>query len=986
MRHLQTEVLVIGGGATGTGVARDLAMRGFKTVLVERGDLSHGTTGRFHGLLHSGGRYVVKDPPTARECIAENRILRRIMPQCIENTGGFFVVTPWDDIGYAQYFVEGCHKVGIPCEEIPIPQMLREEPSLNPAILRCFRLPDASADSFLASELNAEAARHYGAQILTYHPVTSLAIKEGRQTVVGALCHNLTHDEEVTIHADMVVNASGAWVGKIAATIGVPILIRPGKGTMIAISHRVVNTVINRCKMPADGDILVPAHTVAVIGTTDEQVADPDHFTIEPWEVQLMLDEGEKLIPRLKDLRILRAWAGVRPLVQEATAATSRDLPRAYVLLDHEKRDGISGLITITSGKWTTYRLMAQATADLVCAKLGVWRPCRTHLEPLPGTGERRYHHLGARLGQIEKARDFGELICECELVTRAEVERAITIGKAKTLDDIRRDTRLGMGPCQGGFCTYRAAGILHQLAATSGQSTPVYATNLILQDFLQERWKGLIPILWGQQLRQERLDELIALSILNLDHLPGGRESRGDGGQTNGGGGKIEGGGNGEDIASLPPISPTSTSPSSDTLIIGAGLAGLVAAWQAASRGDKTRLITKGWGATHWQSGCVDVLGYYPLGSAQPIESPADALARLIQDNPRHPYALVGLNRIEESLRSFQFLCAQEKYPLHGSSDHNWLLPSAVGAMRPTCLAPETMIAGDLRNHAPMLIVGFEQFRDFYPALIAENLTAQGIPAAGVMLNLPILRERRFVSPTVLARLFENQEFRAAVVSAIRPFIGKSARIGFPAVLGVDSALTVKSDLENQLGCPVFEIPTLPPSIPGMRLHKILMTAIERAGGRVFEGMQVLSAETENGRVTAVFSEAAARQKLHRAANFVLATGGILGGGVTVDHRGYAHDTVFDLPLTSLPDRTAWFRPQFLDPAGHPIFSAGISVDHSFRPLDDEGRVIYSNLFAIGNTLAFADPLLERSFDGVALSTGYCVGIEIASLLPCHP
>jgi len=197
---------------------------------------------------------------------------------------------------------------------------------------------------------------------------------------------------------------------------------------------------------------------------------------------------------------------------------------------------------------------------------------------------------------------------------------------------------------------------------------------------------------------------------------------------------------------------------------------------------------------------------------------------------------------------------------------------------------------------------------------------------------------------------------------------------------------LTVKSDLENQLGCPVFEIPTLPPSIPGMRLHKILMTAIERAGGRVFEGMQVLSAETENGRVTAVFSEAAARQKLHRAANFVLATGGILGGGVTVDHRGYAHDTVFDLPLTSLPDRTAWFRPQFLDPAGHPIFSAGISVDHSFRPLDDEGRVIYSNLFAIGNTLAFADPLLERSFDGVALSTGYCVGIEIASLLPCHP
>src|SRR3989337_600961 len=159
MKRIETDVLVVGGGATGTGIARDLAMRGFKTLLVEKGDLTHGTTGRYHGLLHSGGRYVVKDPQAARECIAENRILRRILPQCIEESGGFFVVTPWDDPSYAPRFVAGCKQAGIPVEEIPVRQMLREEPLLNPEIRQCFRVPDAAADSFRAADLNAESAR-----------------------------------------------------------------------------------------------------------------------------------------------------------------------------------------------------------------------------------------------------------------------------------------------------------------------------------------------------------------------------------------------------------------------------------------------------------------------------------------------------------------------------------------------------------------------------------------------------------------------------------------------------------------------------------------------------------------------------------------------------------------------------------------------------------------------------------------------------------
>jgi len=159
MRTIATEILVIGGGVTGAGVVWDAALRGFDAVLVERRDLAHGTSGRFHGLLHSGGRYVVKDPVSARECIHENRILRRTHAHCIEDTGGFFVVTPEDaDSDYPERFVRACAETGVPCEEIPVAQALRREPRLNPRISRVFRVPDASVDGFQLTHATVQAA------------------------------------------------------------------------------------------------------------------------------------------------------------------------------------------------------------------------------------------------------------------------------------------------------------------------------------------------------------------------------------------------------------------------------------------------------------------------------------------------------------------------------------------------------------------------------------------------------------------------------------------------------------------------------------------------------------------------------------------------------------------------------------------------------------------------------------------------------------
>ncbi|MBI5303718.1 MAG: anaerobic glycerol-3-phosphate dehydrogenase subunit A [Chloroflexi bacterium] len=547
MKRLETDILVIGGGATGTGIAWDAALRGFRVVLVEKRDLTHGTTGRYHGLLHSGGRYVVKDPQSAVECIQENRTLRKTHAHCIEDTSGFFVVTPADEGEYPDKFVAACQQTGVPCEEISVDAARKREPLMNPRASRVFQVPDGSADSFQATHSTAQAAQQAGARILTYHEVLQLLVETNR--VVGARVRDVMHDEDVEIRAAMTLNASGAWAGLIAQTAGLRVDVIPGKGVMLAMNHRLINTVLNRCKMPDDGDIIVPIHTVAVIGTTDERVPHPENLSIEPWEVELLLNEGDKLIPGISRARVVRAWAGVRPLYQEHFTGASRDATRGLTLLDHQARDGMSGLLTIIGGKWTTFRLMAEITLNKVCEQLGTRKPCITATTPVPGA-EHGHYWLGHRLAEVEENHLQSELVCECELVTRAMLENAARNNPTFTLDDLRRDLRLGMGPCQGGFCTYRAAGIVHELTVNSQQLTvnseqanvwnvanlqspsrnqspnsnlqpPTSNPNLLLRDFLQERWKGLTPILWGRQLKQERLDELIYLALMNADHLP---------------------------------------------------------------------------------------------------------------------------------------------------------------------------------------------------------------------------------------------------------------------------------------------------------------------------------------------------------------------------------------------------------------------------------------------------------------------------------
>jgi glycerol-3-phosphate dehydrogenase len=196
--------------------------------------------------------------------------------------------------------------------------------------------------------------------------------------------------------------------------------------------------------------------------------------------------------------------------------ADTREVSRSHALVDHRERDGVEGLVTITGGKTTTFRLMAEAAMDAACEQLGVDRPCRTAEEPLPGSEGREFYTLGSRVRAREPVPQLQEIICECELITRERLEEAMEWRHTPNLDDIRRTLRLGMGPCQGGFCIYRATGILHSV-----ERLDHLAANESLLSFLQERWKGVHPILYGDQLRQARLDDWIFQGLLGVQRLP---------------------------------------------------------------------------------------------------------------------------------------------------------------------------------------------------------------------------------------------------------------------------------------------------------------------------------------------------------------------------------------------------------------------------------------------------------------------------------
>ena len=309
-------------------------------------------------------------------------------------------------------------------------------------------------------------------------------------------------------------------------------------------------------------------------------------------------------------------------------------------------------------------------------------------------------------------------------------------------------------------------------------------------------------------------------------------------------------------------------------------------------------------------------------------------------------------------------------------------LVPTAVGVAKPTALVPETMAAADLRQGGRFIFVGFRGLKDFFPAYLADNLARTPLPGGAAVTTRvvelsPPLGVARDVSATGFARRFERADFRESVLAELGRHLMPGEIVGFPAVLGLEGARKVWQELETRLGHSVFEVATLPPSVPGIRLYETMTGALRRRGARLVVGTTVAGAEGSGNRLEGVVAHTAGRPLTYRANSFVLATGGFASGGLHLDSSGEVREPVFDLPVAGLPGpEEPRFERGYFDE--HAISRAGVAVDASSRPIDGEGTPVYENLHAVGATLSGAVPWREASGNGLSLASGYAAASAI--------
>jgi glycerol-3-phosphate dehydrogenase subunit B len=408
------------------------------------------------------------------------------------------------------------------------------------------------------------------------------------------------------------------------------------------------------------------------------------------------------------------------------------------------------------------------------------------------------------------------------------------------------------------------------------------------------------------------------------------------------------------------------------DVIVVGAGLAGLFAGWLAARRGARVLVLAQGHGNLQLGTGTIDIWARTETG--EPATDPLAELSRRIKSmdtDTRHPLLLAGLPALRAAVEMLQSLCATARYPLAGTLDHNHYLPTALGAIRPTCLAPECFIAGELREPAEIVLADLPGFRDFYAAYAAANLRAAGKTARSMSLPLPRAPTRRDLYATDLARLIDTAAYRAALADAWRPLLGGVGRLGMPAILGLSDAAAAYRDLSDRLDVELFEIPILPPSVPGIRLHNILRSAVEAAGGRVTIGPKVRgwvpNTPSSVAPILGVVAETAGGLRYYSASAVILATGGFRHGGLLSPGAGQAMEAVFGLPVQTGTD---WFEPAYW--RSHPYVRFGLVVNEGMQPVDTLGQPLYPNLWAMGGVLAGADRIGEGCREGIDLATAW--------------
>jgi len=511
---VETEVLIIGGGTTGTGIARDLALRGISCILIDQKDINAGASGANHGLLHSGARYIFKDAEAAVECHRENQLLKKLAPHCIEDTGGLFVAIEQDDDDYIAEFPRLCDQFGLPFRALSPDEAREKEPCLAENVKAAFEVADAVVDPFMLSLDNAAHAQAKGAAILRNVKLRGFEVHRGN--IRSARVENMRTGESFSIEALEFVNAAGAWADGVAAMAGAHISMSYSKGSLLVTQSRINDRVINRLRPASDADILVPGGTVSIIGTTSIEIDNLDDIRPTPLEVDDIIREGADMVPQLASTRYIRAYAGVRPLVR-TSGGDGRNISRNYTLKSHEA-DEIHNLVTITGGKLTTFRLMAEKASDIVAQRLKNTNPCLTATETLPPSAKGEWTEPGkAPRVWMKNPERRDTLICECEMVSEYMVDEIVNDLKAEgavpTLEEVGRRSRIGKGPCQGTFCSFRLAAYLYR----KGDLSDAQGMDQV-RDFVNERWKGFMPLVRDKELMRVELQESFLCALFGME------------------------------------------------------------------------------------------------------------------------------------------------------------------------------------------------------------------------------------------------------------------------------------------------------------------------------------------------------------------------------------------------------------------------------------------------------------------------------------
>jgi glycerol-3-phosphate dehydrogenase len=507
------DAVIVGGGINGCGLLRDLALRGLFVALCERRDLGSGTSGHSSGMIHGGPRYLLRERDVTRASCADAGHIRALLPHLCFRIPFLMPVlrgTPrlWVEALEAYFEAYDAFqplKDGRPHARLSADEARRVEPGLGPEVSGALTFDEWGIDGFRLCLENALCAARHGADVLTYSPVTAL-VRDGER-VVGAVAQ--TSDGERRLEARVVVNLAGPWAPQVAALAGVPLRLRRGKGVHLVYPRRLSNFGVMARAVDGRWIFVEPHQNGALLGTTDtDTYGGPEELGVTADEVEYLIEGVARVLPSIREHRFVRTTVGVRPTLF-AYGKPSDDLSRDHAILDHEA-DGAPGLLTMVGGKLAYYRAMCEELADVVCRKLGHGAPCRTR-EPLPGAGTVDTSALAARFRvpppaaarlafrhgsqaaivlEREEPMDRG-LLCPCEPVLVAEARHALRVEGARSIDDLRRRTRLSEGPCQGTWCIGRAAALL----ADEGMASVEQAHRAALEA-LRERGKGRLAAL----------------------------------------------------------------------------------------------------------------------------------------------------------------------------------------------------------------------------------------------------------------------------------------------------------------------------------------------------------------------------------------------------------------------------------------------------------------------------------------------------------